>query len=221
MAVAAAEGYRLWSETYDETPNPLLALETRMLGARLGDLGGRRVLDAGSGTGRWMAHAHRAGALVFGVDLCHEMVLQAERKPGLHGRTALADIRAIPMREGAAELAICSFTLGYLESIDAVFRELARVSRRVVVSDLHPEAVRAGWTRSFRARDGVHELEHYEHTAIELDEAARRAGLAKEWRVEAPFGENERPVFQRAGKEALFERVRNVPAVLVTAWNRA
>ncbi len=63
----------------------------------LGALRGQIVLDAGSGTGRWMSHAQSAGARAFGLDACREMVLEAERKPGLRGRSALADIREIPV----------------------------------------------------------------------------------------------------------------------------
>lgn len=221
MALAAREGYRLWSRTYDETPNPLLALERRIVVEEIGDLRGQRILDAGSGTGLWMSDMRSAGARVFGIDACREMLLQAEQKPGLAGRSALADVRAIPVCDDAVDLAICSFTLGYLPSIDAALRELARVSRRVIVSDLHPEAVRAGWTRSFRAQGLVHKLVHYEHPAEELDDIARRAGLSLERRIEACFGEPERHIFRQAGKEAAFERVRPVCAILVSAWKRA
>ena len=40
--VGALEGYRLWSSQYDETPNPLLALETRILSERIGEVDGSR-----------------------------------------------------------------------------------------------------------------------------------------------------------------------------------
>jgi ubiquinone/menaquinone biosynthesis C-methylase UbiE len=219
--MTATEGYRLWSESYDAAPNPLLALEMRILRDRLGAVRDQRVLDVGSGTGRWMNHLKAAGASVFGVDACREMVLEAERKPGLRGRSVLGDATALPIRDGAVDLAICSFTFGYIRSIEPALRELARVAKRVIVSDMHPDAVRAGWTRSFRAGDQSHELLHYEHAAAELDECARRARLRRSWRVEASFGAPERCIFQRAGKEAAFEDVCQIPAVLVTAWNRA
>src|SRR5947209_332387 len=141
MATPVMEGYRIWSRHYDETPNALLALEARILPECLGALAGRHVLDAGSGTGRWMNWAKSRGASVFGIDACHEMLLESERKPHLTGLAALADIRAIPLREDAFDLAICSFTLGYLPSICNAIHELARVARQVVVSDLHPDAI--------------------------------------------------------------------------------
>jgi ubiquinone/menaquinone biosynthesis C-methylase UbiE len=219
-AVSAIEGYRRWAASYDETENALLALEMRTLSGRIGDVDGYRILDAGSGTGRWMNWAQSHGARVFGVDACREMVLKAERKPGLGGRSALADIRCIPLNDNTVDLALCSFTMSYLPSPGLVLRELARVSRRVIVSDLHPDAARAGWTRSFRADDRVWHLHHYQHSIAELDDCARSAGLVPEWRVEASFAEPEREIFRRAGKENVFDEASLVPAVLITVWRK-
>src|SRR5665213_807429 len=181
MAVNAIESiaaYRIWSAQYDQDPNPVIALEMRVLSKYLGTIDGQRVLDAGSGTGRWMAWAERHGARVFGVDGCHEMLLESKLKPGLAGRSARADIQRIPMCDGAADLAICSFTLGYVASIRPAFRELARIARHVIVSDLHPAAALHGWTRSFRAKGERFEVRHFQHAAAELDAAASDAGLS-------------------------------------------
>jgi SAM-dependent methyltransferase len=220
MFAGAVQGHRIWSNHYDATPNPILALETRVVAPRLGCVGGLRILDAGSGTGRWMAWAERRGACVFGIDACREMILESARKPGLAGRAALADVRSIPVRNHAVDIAICSFTLGYLPSPGPLLRELARVSRFVVVSDLHPMAVRHGWTRSFRAAGERYELAHHEYSVAELDEAAHAAGLIPSWRVEPCFGEPEREIFRHAGKESAFDEASRLRAVLITAWHK-
>jgi len=167
-----------------------------------------------------MNWAESRGARVFGIDACREMVLEAERKPHLAGRSALADVRRIPLRNDAVDLALCSFTIGYLPLPSPVFLELARVSGQVIVSDLHPDAARAGWTRSFRVEDQVYELVHYEHSIADLDDCARNAGLVLKWRAEAPLAEPEREIFQRAGKEDAFNQACAVPAVLITAWQK-
>jgi malonyl-CoA O-methyltransferase len=218
--ISATEGYRLWAGCYDDADNALLALEMRALSGRMGDVNGRRILDAGSGTGRWMDWAQARGARVFGVDACREMVLKAEGKPTLGGRSALADIRTIPVHDNAVDIALCSFTMGYLPAPGPVFRELARVSRRVIVSDLHPDAARVGWTRSFRARNRVYQLLHYQHSMAELDDGARSAGLVAEWRLEVSFAEPEREIFRRAGRENVFDQACLVPAVLISVWRK-
>lgn len=220
VTVDVVNGYRLWAADYDETPNALLALEERILACRLGIAPGSRMLDAGSGTGRWMEWGQARGAHVFGIDMCREMVLRAERKPAIAGRSALADVRSIPLKDDAVDLAISSFTIGYLRPIAEVFRELARVSRELLVSDIHPAAIRSGWNRSFRIGGQMYELVHHSHSTGDLDQCARGAGLTRAWRIEASFGEPERPIFQRAGKERLFERARLIPGVLVTLWRK-
>jgi SAM-dependent methyltransferase len=149
------------------------------------------------------------------------MILESARKPGLAGRCVMADIRSIPVRDDAVDIAICSFTLGYLPSPVPVLRELARVARCVVVSDLHPAAVKSGWTRSFRAEGARYEMAHNETSVAELDAAARGAGLVAGWRLEPSFGEREREIFERAGKESGFDQVCCIPAILITAWNKA
>jgi malonyl-CoA O-methyltransferase len=220
MLAAPHGGYRLWSPHYDEAPNPLLALESRLLEPRLGSLDGLRVLDAGCGTGRWMTALAERGAHVFGIDCCDSMIAQAAAKPALRGCCSIADITKIPTRDDSFDLAICSFALSYTPRLNTALSELARVARSVLISDLHPDAMSRGWTRSFRAEGRVWEIEHFAYTADALDHAASGAGLVRQWRIESPFGEPERDIFLRAGKEAAFAETARDPAVLITSWTR-
>jgi hypothetical protein len=66
--LSAAAAYRLWSATYDTDPNPLLALEQRVLRERLTVNSGTRVLDLATGTGRWLEYVLSMGANGFGVE---------------------------------------------------------------------------------------------------------------------------------------------------------
>lgn len=220
MLVSAEQGYRIWAGEYDRDPNPLLALEMRLLSSRIGPLNGLRVIDVGTGTGRWMEYARTRGADVFGVDLSREMLREAASKPACRGRLVQADGVEVPFGDNAANLALCSFVTGYSMRIASLVGELARIARRVIISDLHPRAAQAGWTRSFRSGGELYEVEHRSWPAGELREEARRAGLAIDWSIHAAFGEPERELFQRAGREQRFEDVKRIPAVLITAWSR-
>jgi ubiquinone/menaquinone biosynthesis C-methylase UbiE len=128
---------------------------------------------------------------------------------------AIADVERIPVKDDSFDLAICSFVFGYVTR--DVINELARIAGRVIVTDMHPDA---GWTRSFRAGGEVIHLRHFNHSIAALDECAQRAGLVREWRAEACFGEPERAIFERAGKGELFEQVQQTPAVLATIWRK-
>jgi len=219
--VGASEGYRLWSATYDRDPNPILALERGVIAERLGPLSGRCLIDIGAGTGYWPAYAQGRGARAYGVDVCEAMLRQATAKPGLRGRLVLADMDArLPFKDQAAEIAVCSLSIGYLPSVGRLFGELARVARTVIVSDLHEHAVQAGWRRCFESNGRQFEIEQFEHTVRELDEAAAGAGLLLAWRVASHLGEAERQIFIRAGREHAFEKATGIHAILSTCWIR-
>jgi SAM-dependent methyltransferase len=61
--VSVQEGYDLWSETYDTTPNPVVAMDARHTVALLQPQVGERILDAGCGTGRNLKALLEAGAI--------------------------------------------------------------------------------------------------------------------------------------------------------------
>src|SRR5690606_22097258 len=52
--LSSLAAHALWAETYDRSPNPLLALEERLLPPLLPDLRGLTALDAACGAGRWL-----------------------------------------------------------------------------------------------------------------------------------------------------------------------
>ena len=219
--ISSAAAYRLWAGTYDLDPNPLVALEHRILSEYLDLIPGERLIDLATGTGRWLGYAVLHGVWAIGADRCPEMLAVAATKPGMKGRLACADVCALPFASQSIDVALCSFALGYIDRLDLAFREMARVARRVITSDLHPDAVRAGWVRSFRTTSGRYEIEHYDHLWTRVEACARAAGLRPVWRLEASFGEQERELFERGGKADAFVSAQQVPAVLIADWVRA
>lgn len=220
LPVRAEDAYRLWSVTYDGDPNPILALERRVIRERLGAVSGECLLDIGTGTGYWLAYARSGGARAFGLDLSEEMLAMAARKDGLRNRLVRADMNRLPVRDGGADIAICSMAIGYLPELKNFFRELARVCRKIIVSDLHPAAVEAGWRRGFVAAGHRYEIEQFAHTTPQLDEAAAATGFRLDWRLVANLGEPEREIFVRAGREHAFAAACDIPALLATCWVR-
>jgi malonyl-CoA O-methyltransferase len=221
MLVGVEEGYRLWSASYDHESNALLSLERRVIGQRLGSLAGRCLIDIGTGTGYWVRYALSLGARAFGLDLSAEMLAEAANKPGLRRRLIRADMNVLPLKDAVADVAVCSLAVGYVPSVTNLFRQLARVSRSVIVSDLHECAVEAGWQRCFKVAGVSYEIEQFEHTAEELDVAANDSGFQIDWRMESHIGEPEREIFIRNRREYAFAEVCRIPAILSTCWIRS
>jgi SAM-dependent methyltransferase len=216
------EGHRLWARNYDTDQNPLLALERRVLLPHLDKLQGKFVVDIGCGTGRWLTFASESGANAAGIDLTSEMLAQAAAKPGLKGKLACGDAQSLPLAAETADIALCSFCISYVRDLSATFAELARITRpkgRVIVSDIHPVAIAAGWKRTFRSGERLYEMKFAPGHAKDTLRAGLQAGLTL-WRVLEPrFGEPERPLFETAGKAETYEVATRLPALLITLWD--
>jgi hypothetical protein len=113
---------------------------------------------------------------------------------------------------------LCSFTIGHVSNIGALASELGRVARPcadVFVSDMHPAAQARGWRCAFRRADRTVEIETFVHTAPELRASFEHEGFSLVKSGDFRLGEPERRIFAAAGKDAMFETARAVPAVLV------
>lgn len=219
--LTSAAAYQLWAASYDQAPNPVTALERRVLRGRITIRPGERWLDLGTGTGFWLDSALTAGADAFGVDLSPGMLHTAAANESLYRRLICADLAALPICSDWADAAICSFVLSYCRRPARAIGELARVARTVIISDLHHDAFVAGWTRSFRFSGASHQIEHFPYTQTMLDCWAAASNLKLLWRIEVPFGTSERHIFASAGKEAKFDELSRIRAILCSAWVRA
>src|SRR6266478_4150312 len=156
------EGYQLWSETWESDPSAIVALESRWAAPWLADLGGKTLLDASCGVGRWLAHAQSQEAIIFGTDLSHEMLLQAKKKPYLAKTLARADTRHLPFPDHCADITLCALSLAHMSPMEPAFSEIARTVRPggvLIVTDFHPDAYIQGWKRTFRSNCQLYEIE--------------------------------------------------------------
>jgi SAM-dependent methyltransferase len=151
------EGYDLWAEAYDATPNPLVALDRRHTIGHLKPRNGERILDAGCGTGRNLRRIVEAGARPVGLDFSRGMLRVARRTvPGVP--LAQADLsRNLPLRRRKFDGFLCALVSEHLASLRTLFDEAfgaVREGGRLVFSAFHPELARAGIEANFE-RDGV------------------------------------------------------------------
>ncbi|GLZ28301.1 methyltransferase [Lentzea sp. NBRC 105346] len=107
-----------------------------------GDVTGRRILDAGCGSGPLTAALRDRGATVTGFDRSAKMVELARQRLGPDAALQVADIsRPLPFPDAAFDDVVASLVLHYLEDWSAPLAELRRVLRpggRLIMSVNHP-----------------------------------------------------------------------------------
>ena len=120
----------------------------------LGDAQLGRLVDIGTGTGRMLELFAPAAASALGIDRSSEMLRLARAK--LHGvaNTELrqADLMALPLGDGGADVAIIHHVLHFAQQPDAAIGEAARVlsdGGRLLIVDFAPHD-----REDLRAREG-------------------------------------------------------------------
>lgn len=150
-------GYDLWAETYDATPNPLVALDRRYAITHLGPRAGERVLDAGCGTGANLRAIAASGAVSVGLDFSFGM-LRAAQRAAPNALLAQADLNSdFPVRRRTFDALLCSLVSEHLTDLSNFFAEAFAVLKhggRFVFSAFHPEIAAGGVEANFE-RDGI------------------------------------------------------------------
>lgn len=138
-------GYDLWSDIYDETPNVVLETEGDMPLEMLGEIEGKRILDAGCGTGRWSIRLADKGAEVYGLDFSEGMISKARKKAGEIGLDI--DFRQhdlterLPFGDLFFDDILCSTVIESIQNIRPLFEEFGRVLRKdgvLVITTIQP-----------------------------------------------------------------------------------
>jgi len=110
-----------------------------------GDVAGRRILDAGCGSGPLFAALRDRGAAVTGIDASPGMLELAGRRLGADADLRVVDLaEPLPFSDGAFDDVVASLVLHYLEDWGPTLAELRRVlvpGGRLIVSVEHPFAI--------------------------------------------------------------------------------
>lgn len=173
-----ADGYDLWSKTYD-APLRLFFIEQPPMHALFATLPAGTVLDAACGTGRHSVELAGRGHRVIGVDQSPAMLAKAREKLP-EGDFREGDLTALPVESGTVDAVVCALALVHLPGLAGVMAEFSRVVKpgaRVIISDVHPFLIMLGWQAQFRTDGGAGFMRLNGHLLSDYSQAADAAGL--------------------------------------------
>jgi malonyl-CoA O-methyltransferase len=216
-AAETLAAYERWAPLYPPIAhNPLMRAEQAAMLQLWPNVSGMSVLDLACGTGRYTRMLSDAGAArVIALDFCLPMLKQVPS-----GSRVCAGMTQLPFPDASFDAVISGLALAHATSVELWMHEAARVLRSggtLLYSDFHPEAARAGLTRSFKDLDEQSvSVPHTDYpVAIQL-QAAGDAGLDVETVHEIRIGRELRETF--AGSEDFYRRFDGLAiAVIVRA----
>ncbi|RZQ63931.1 class I SAM-dependent methyltransferase [Amycolatopsis suaedae] len=160
-------GYDLWASSYEQTPNPVVAVDARHSIGLLAPRAGERILDAGCGTGRNLKPMLAAGALPHGVDFSPGMLAVARRA---HPDVPLseADLEGpLPFAGAEFDAVYCSLLGEHLDHPGRAVAEFFRVLKpggRLVFSVFHPVLAATGMSAQFESDGEAYKLVAHPYT---------------------------------------------------------
>jgi SAM-dependent methyltransferase len=130
---------------------------------------------------------------------------------------------SLPFVSGAFDAIVSGLAIGHATDVQRWMSEVARVLDRdgvLLYSDFHPEAARAGLTRSFKDDKGVTCVVPHNSFAVAVQiAAAAQAGLIVESVTELCAGKEVYEPF--SGSEDFYRRWHGLPLVLIVRARKA
>jgi ubiquinone/menaquinone biosynthesis C-methylase UbiE len=214
-----------WAPVYDAQANPLLALEGRYLKPLLPAMAGRRVLDVGCGSGRWLRYVagHKPASLA-GIDPSSEMLRAAADKE-TSAELLVASCHEMPFACESFDLILSSFVLSYVDDLSRCAAELHRVAQPgcdLFLTDMHPETMRTlGWKRSFEVGSRTVELHAHCLALQEIIAEFAQTGWTLRAALGPEFGDPERALFESSGRMHDYHAAQGHPAIYLLQFHRA
>ncbi|WP_460965528.1 class I SAM-dependent methyltransferase [Pedococcus soli] len=173
-----------------------------------GDVQGRRVLDAGCGSGPLVHDLRARGARVAGFDSSPAMLSLARQRLGPDVDLTVADLsEPLPYADAAFDDVVCSLVLHYLRDWTGPLAELRRVLRpggRLLLSVNHPRILESAnptadyfavteYSEEYTFDDQQATLTYWHRPLHAMSDAFARAGFRISVISEPPFSPDTPP----------------------------
>ena len=133
------EGFARYAGSYDKFEKYWDSFEKEHLAPYIESSKGKKVLDAGAGTGRLTVRLHAAGADVTALDISPDMLAVLKNKKRAI-ETVEGDIEHMPFKDETFDMVFSSLTLVHLKKPDLFLDECYRVLKdngKMVLVNIH------------------------------------------------------------------------------------
>ncbi len=167
------EAFREESGTYNEL------VEIPAMLSLIGDVKGKRVLDAGCGYGYYSIFLAKRGATVTGIDISEKMIELSKKnaiKASVKCQFFVCDIQDMSMFNSKTfDLVTSSIVVSYLDDLEKAFSEVSRVLKPKGIftfSENHP--ILKGWWEKDQENRRLHwNIDNYFERSIGIDKWGR------------------------------------------------
>jgi len=180
-------GYDLAAESYDKKEKYLNSFEKGQLMPLLGDLHGKKILDAGAGTGRLAAELARLSADVTALDVSEEM-LKVLKKKNNKIATVVGDVESLPFEANSFDWVVSAFVIVHLKNPTKFFDEVYRVLKdggKFLVTNINQKE-----PPEVETKKGKIKIESFYHRPEEVREILESLAFNIEKEVFIKEGEN-------------------------------
>ena len=174
------QNYNIWSSSYDDYPNPTVAIDELIMPEFYQDWSHENVLEIGCGTGRHTLRLYRQENKVVGIDVSEGMLAKAKEKlPGVE--FIHCDFMEQDLQKFHFDKVFMSLVLEHISDLDVFFQKIVAILNdkgEVLISELHPERGKQDSLAHFKTSEGDEvKLSSKTHLEEEILSCAENAGL--------------------------------------------
>jgi len=171
------EGFARYADQYDDREKYWDSFEQGALFPYINESKGKKILDAGAGTGRLSVRLHKVGAEVTALDISPEMLAILQQKdPKIE--VVEGDMEAMPFKDETFDTVFCSLALVHLRDIEPFLDESYRVLKdggRLILVNIHYRKPAV-----LHDRKGKYVIQCYNHFPRHVREAAEKLAFGVE-----------------------------------------
>ncbi len=174
------KNYNTWSSSYDDYPNPTVAIDEIHFPKFYKTWSKNKVLEIGCGTGRHTQRLVEQGNFVIGLDISEGMLSRAQEKlPNV--KFIHDDFMQHKFSANSFEKILMSLVLEHISNLDSFFKKVSFILEKngeILISEIHPKRGEQGSLAHFKTDDGneIH-LSSKSHCEDEILRSAAKSGL--------------------------------------------